>query len=385
MKFLVLGGAGAIGSVIVRDLLSSSRVEEVVIGEIEKDRALRLIQSINDGRLSFKHIDVRRVDLLTEEMEKYDVTINSTWFEYNLEATKAAINAKARLIDLGGLYYMTLKQLELDEEARRNGASILIGCGEDPGISNVMARYVSDRLDEVDSIFIRDGDRDLKPLEKPIFKFSVKTMLDEWTRNAIIFRDGRYEEVPPLSGIEEFEFPEPVGRIKVGFSLHSELATIPKYIGKGLRYVDFKINYDFEIINILKKLGFLSDERVTVDNLEISVKDFTTLVLRRSMFDPSRDKVDDVACILTKIMGKKDGREIVYSMYALSASKKEWNASASSYLTGVPASIAAQMMAGEEIRFYGVRPPETCIPAEKFLENLGHRNIIIGEKIEKNW
>ncbi|MCF8884358.1 MAG: saccharopine dehydrogenase NADP-binding domain-containing protein [Aigarchaeota archaeon] len=385
MRFLVLGGAGAIGSVIVRDLLSSDSVEEVVIGEIDKDRSLRLIQSINDGRLSFKHIDVRRVDLLTEEMKKYDVTINSTWFEYNLEVTKAAINAKARLIDLGGLYYMTLKQLELDEDARKAEASILIGCGEDPGISNIMVRYVSDRLDEVDSVLIRDGDRDLKPPQRITFKFSVKTMMNEWTRNAVIFRDGRYEEVPPLSGIEEFEFPEPVGRVKVCFSLHSELATIPRYIGKGLRYVDFKINYDFDMIDILKKFGFFSDQHITIDNLEISIKDLTTHILRRCMFDPSRDTIDDAACIFTKIIGKKDGRDIIYSMYALSTSKKEWNTPASSYLTGVPASIAAQMMVKEEIKFYGVKPPETCIPTEKFLENLSRKNIIIGERIEKKW
>jgi len=385
MRFLVLGGAGAIGSVIVRDLLTNSKVEEVVIGEIDRDRVIRLIQSVNDGRLSFKYIDVRRVDVLAEEMKKYEVTINSTWFEHNLDVTIAAIKAKAKLVDLGGLYYMTLKQLELDEEAREAGASVLIGCGEDPGISNVMVKYSSDKLDEVDYILIRDGDRDLKPLDKPIFKFSVKTMVNEWTKNAIVFRDGRYEEVPPISGIEEFEFPQPVGRIKVAFSLHSELATIPLYIGKGLRYVDFKINYDFDMVEILKKLGFLSDKKITINSSEISVKDFTVNILKSSMFDPSTDEIDDAACILTKTVGRKDGREVAYTMYALSTSRKDWRASASSYLTGVPASIAAQMMVREEINFNGVKPPEACIPTEEFLQKLKNKGIVIGERIERTW
>ena len=385
MRFLVLGGAGAIGSVIVRDLLTNSKVEEVVIGEIDRDRVIRLIQSVNDGRLSFKYIDVRRVDVLAEEMKKYEVTINSTWFEHNLDVTIAAIKAKAKLVDLGGLYYMTLKQLELDEEAREAGASVLIGCGEDPGISNVMVKYSSDKLDEVDYILIRDGDRDLKPLDKPIFKFSVKTMVNEWTKNAIVFRDGRYEEVPPISGIEEFEFPQPVGRIKVAFSLHSELATIPLYIGKGLRYVDFKINYDFDMVETLKKLGFLSDKKITINSSEISVKDFTVNILKSSMFDPSTDEIDDAACILTKTVGRKDGREVAYTMYALSTSRKDWRASASSYLTGVPASIAAQMMVREEISFNGVRPPEACIPTEEFLQKLKNKDIVIGERIERTW
>lgn len=385
MRFLVLGGAGAIGSVIVRDLLTNDKVEEVVIGEIDRDRAIRLIQSINDGRLSFKHIDVRRVDVLAEEMKKYEVTINSTWFEYNLDVTIAAIKARTKLVDLGGLYYMTLKQLELDGEAKEAGASILIGCGEDPGISNVMVKHTSDKLDEVDSILIRDGDRDLKPLDKPVFKFSVKTMVDEWTKKAIVFRDGKYEEVPPISGIEEFEFPQPVGRIKVAFSLHSELATIPLYIRKGLRYVDFKINYDFDMVETLKKLGFFSNKKITINSSEISVKDFTVNILKSSMFDPSTDEIDDAACILTKTIGRKDGRDVTYTMYALSTSRKDWRASASSRLTGVPASIAAQMMVREEISFNGVKPPEACIPTEEFLQRLKNKDIVVGERIEKTW
>ncbi len=385
MKFLVLGGAGVIGSVIVRDLLLNDKVEGVLIGDIDKGRALKLVQLINDGRLSFEEIDVRKVDILTDKMKKYDVTINSTWFEHNLEVTKAAIKAHTKLVDLGGLYYMTLKQLEFNNEAREAGASILIGCGEDPGISNIMIRYASDKLDKVDSINIRDGDKDLTPMDKPVFKFSVKTMLDEWTKNAIIFKDGRYLEVPPLSGIEEFEFPPPIGKIKVAFSLHSELATIPKFIGKGVNYVDFKINYDFDMVNTLKKLGFFSDEKIKINGLEISVRDFTVNVLRRSMIDPSIHIIEDAACILTIVKGVKNDRDLTYTMYGLSTSRRDWRVSASSYLTGVPASIAAQMMAREEIQFYGVLPPEACIPAEKFLQSLKNKGVVIGEEIKVNW
>ncbi len=385
MKFLVLGGAGAIGSVIVRDLLLNDKVEEVLIGEIDKDKALRLIQLINDGRLSFEQIDVRRVDLLVDKMKNYDVTINSTWFEHNLEATKAAIKAKAKLVDLGGLYYITLKQLEFNNEAREAGASILIGCGEDPGISNIMIRYASDKLDRIDSINIRDGDRDLTPMDKPVFKFSVRTMMNEWTKNAVIFKDGKYLEVPPLSGIEEFEFPPPIGRIKVAFSLHSELATIPEFIGKGVKYVDFKINYDFDMVDTLKKLGFFSEEKIKMNGLEVSVRDFTVDILMRNMVDPSIHIIDDAACISTIVKGLKNDRNLTYTMYALSTSRKDWRVSASSYLTGVPASLAAQMMAKEEIQFYGVLPPEACIPAEKFLQDLINKGIVIGEKIEVEW
>lgn len=383
MRFLVLGGSGIIGSTIVRDLLTDEEVEEVTIGDIDEEKSKKLIKEIGDGRLIQKRIDVRDIDNLSQEMKKYDVTINSTWYQLNLHVTKAAIISRLRLIDLGGLYHMTLRQLELDEQAKNAKSSILIGCGEDPGVSNIMIKYVADKFDEVHSIIIRDGDKDLKPTERPIFKFSIRTIVDEWTMNAVVFRDGRFEEVPPLSGIEIFEFPEPVGRLSVGYSLHSELATIPRTINKKVRYVDFKLSENFELVNSLRSLGLLSDETITLDNLRITGKELTIKLLSRFMADPSVE-LEDVTCILIRVDGVKDGVETSYTMYALSNSRKDWKASASSYITGVPPSIVARMMVRGEVEFYGVQPPELCVPANKFLSNLKeYRGIVVGEKIEK--
>lgn len=383
MRFLVLGGAGAIGSVSVRDLLRNPHVEEVVVADIDERKGKEFVSKLGDGRASFKRMDVTKEDELAETMKRFDATINSTWYEFNLYVTRAAIKARARLVDLGGLYYMTLKQLELNREAERARASILIGCGEDPGISNVMIKHAADALDEVERIQIRDGDRDLEPAPF-VFKFSIRTILDEWTKNAIVFRNGRLEEVPPASGEEEFEFPEPVGKLKVAFSLHSELATIPRYIGKGVKHVDFKINYDFELVHMLRELGFLSAEPVKVGGAEVPARDFTLKILAKHMAGPFLE-IEDAACILSRVSGRKDGVSTVITLYALSKSRRDWKVPASSYMTGVPASIAAQMLARGEIGFVGVQPPEACVPTEPFLRELKDRGITIGEKVERIW
>lgn len=385
MKFLVLGGSGIIGSTAVRDLLTDSEVEEVVIGDIDEEKSRRLIRDIGDGRLSYRYVNVTEVDNLAEEMKRYSVTINSTWYEYNLHVTKAAIISGSKLVDLGGLYHMTLKQLELDDVARRARASILVGCGEDPGISNIMIKHIADSFDEVHSIIIRDGDRDLKPPQRPIFKFSVRTIVDEWTKNAVVYRDGRFEEVPPLSGVEIFDFPEPVGRLTVAYSLHSELATIPKTIGKGVRYVDFKLSENFELVDFLRRLELLSDEKVKIEHYEMPAKDLTVRLLSRFMAGPDTE-IDDATCILVRVDGLKDGVKTSHTMYTLSFTRKDWRASASSYITGVPPSIVSRMMARGELEFYGVQPPETCVPGRKFLQILRtYKGVTIGERIERDW
>lgn len=52
---------------------------------------------------------------------------------------------------------MTKRQFEMNEEVADTGILIIPGMGSDPGTSNVLRRYVSDVLGDVDEIHIRYG------------------------------------------------------------------------------------------------------------------------------------------------------------------------------------------------------------------------------------
>jgi hypothetical protein len=56
----------------------------------------------------------------------------------------------------------------------------------------------------------------------------VRTLLDELHLRPMVVEDGRVTEVEPLSGQAEREFPEPIGRARGIYTLHSELATLPE-------------------------------------------------------------------------------------------------------------------------------------------------------------
>jgi saccharopine dehydrogenase-like NADP-dependent oxidoreductase len=56
----------------------------------------------------------------------------------------------------------------------------------------------------------------------------------------VVLRGGELEEVEPLSGSAEREFPEPVGRATGIYTLHSELATLPSSI-PSLREGSFRL------------------------------------------------------------------------------------------------------------------------------------------------
>src|SRR3989454_6126283 len=76
--------------------------------------------------------------------------------------------------------------------------------------------------------------------------------------------DGGLREQEPLSDSEDFEFPPPVGVQRTFLVSHEEVKTLPRYLGKPVRRVDFKQAFHPELIQAvlsLKILGLLAEDR----------------------------------------------------------------------------------------------------------------------------
>ncbi|MHA2315992.1 MAG: saccharopine dehydrogenase NADP-binding domain-containing protein, partial [Candidatus Hermodarchaeia archaeon] len=129
MKILVLGGAGAMGMVTVRDLAESPNVSEVIVGDISIERASQLQSLAESKKVSVERVDVSNQANLVEAMKEANAVANATPYHLNVQIMKAAMKAGTNLTDLGGVYYTTRKQLELDEDAREAGITVVIGCG----------------------------------------------------------------------------------------------------------------------------------------------------------------------------------------------------------------------------------------------------------------
>ena len=61
-----------------------------------------------------------------------DVLVNSASYRVNLDAMRACLEAGCHYIDLGGLYHLTTRQLELDDDFTTVGKLALLGMGELP-------------------------------------------------------------------------------------------------------------------------------------------------------------------------------------------------------------------------------------------------------------
>lgn len=189
-----------------------------------------------------EHVDARDPESLSRALDGAAVVVNSADYRLNLDVMAGALAAGSHYVDLGGLFHVTKQQLELDDVFRAAGLTAILGMGSAPGKTNLLASAAVRRLGaEPVSMEIWAATRDPAAADHPFpAPYSVQTLRDELQMRPVVVADGELTEVEPLSGEAEREFPEPVGRAKGIYTLHSELATLPTSY-PSLREASFRL------------------------------------------------------------------------------------------------------------------------------------------------
>lgn len=189
-----------------------------------------------------EHVDARDAASLERALQGADVVVNAADYRLNLDVMRGALAVGAHYVDLGGLFHVTRQQLELDGEFRDAGLTAVLGLGSAPGKTNLLAAAAARRLGrDPESMEIWAATRDPAAANHPFpAPYSVQTLRDELQMRPVVLHGGELDEVEPLSGSAEREFPEPVGRATGIYTLHSELATLPSSI-PSLREGSFRL------------------------------------------------------------------------------------------------------------------------------------------------
>jgi len=377
MKILVLGGAGAMGRVTVRDLAESPKVSEVVASDASKEKLEQLAKWVQSKKLSMEQVDASNIKRLVQAMKEADAVANALPYHLNVQVMKAAMEAKRNLTDLGGVYHTTRKQLKLDREAKKAGITIVLGCGLAPGTTDILALHGVSKLDSVDEVHIRYADRNLEPAR---YKWAFRTVLEEYTRGPVVYRNGKFQQLPPFSGKQVYEFPEPLGKCICCYGLYSGVATLPTTIGKGVKTVDCVMSCseeDEQRIKVLTDMGLTSTSPINFEGASISPREFLLRVA-----PPPDAKVRDIAGVVVEVSGHQKNARVKLTYSVIHQYHTKYGVSAIAYLTGIPLSIASQMLARGEIQTKGVLPPEAAIPTKPFFTELSKRGIKIQETIQ---
>src|SRR5437773_3976266 len=360
----------------VPDLLASPGVERVGIAGRNGDKAKAVAKALSDDRAVPVAIDARDSAALERELRNWDCVINSSWYDLNVPITEAAIRAGIHYCDLGGLYHQTLRQLQLDKRAKDAGVTCVLGIGSTPGTMNVLGMYGASKLDRVHKVLLRSSGAVVSGGDpgKIVPPYAIRTILDEFSMDAPILRKGKIQFVPALSGLEKSEFIAPVGIVEGYYTIHSELATMPKNLGKGIQEMDFIVAFPpafRQTVETLVRLGLAHRGEIVIEGAKVRPYDATSTVIDNlpKPKEPELD-VDIQRCVL---IGEKDGNAVTLRYEAVTWPHKKWNVGGGVADTGVPPSIAAQWMVKGQAGGPGVVPPELAFEPMAYFRELSAR------------
>ncbi len=380
MRIIVLGGAGKMGSIAVQVLAKDKRVKEVVIADINVEQAKTVAEYIKSSKIKIEKFDLKDEEGFGKLLEGADACLNATVYYTNLLVMEACLKAGVNYTDMGGLFHLTRKQLELHDRFAAAGVSAVLCMGSAPGVPNIQARYAADRLDTIKSIRIFDGIKPPPP-DSEKFPYAVPTIVDELTVEPMVYENGEFVAKPPLSGFEDYWFEAPLGILPMHLSLHSEVATLPiSFKDKGIKECFFKINYwgmaqkMAEKVRILADFGFDGNDPIDVNGVPVVPREVMVSMLSgyvspiTDFLAPPKNKPPDwVKEIVTEIQGTKDGKEMTYRLGTLTCK--------GALPTGLAPAIAAIWLAEDRVD-PGVYPPEACLDPEAFFKELEEWEII---------
>jgi len=393
--FAVVGGAGAMGRITVRDLVeTAAATDEVLVADYDLGKAEALVAGLarpGAPRLRAVRVDVRDHAATAAALRGATAVVNAVQYQWNLDVMEAALLAGAHYVDMGGLFHVTRRQLALDGRFRAAGLTALLGMGAAPGITNVLARAGADRLDEVREIHCRVGGRDdtrYEPRQALPVAYSLKTILEEFSMAPAVFTRGKLTFVEPMSGDVPHRFPPPVGVRRPMYTIHSEVATLPEsYAGKGIREVSFKIAFDAEFLDrvrFLRDLGMASHEPIDLTGVKVRPIDVVDRVAMSQ--PPARQvgKLKQYEVVRAVVKGLAGGRKVTWVVDCHTQGMPAWGVGLD-IDTGSPPAIAVQMLAAGEITAVGAVAPEVAVPCAPFFARLARRRMKVVATRKAGW
>src|SRR3990172_2111185 len=176
MKVLLVG-VGGVGEAIAAIAKPRKWLDQMVLADYNVTRAEEVQKKLGDAnakRFPVEFIDASKQKSIEELAKKYnvDLIMNSVDPIFNKQIFDAAYNVGATYMDMA----MTLSEPHPTDPFNKPGIKLgdyqfdkardwekknllaLVGCGVEPGMADVFARYAQDHLfDEIEELGIRDG------------------------------------------------------------------------------------------------------------------------------------------------------------------------------------------------------------------------------------
>ena len=384
MDRVLIIGAGAAGSVVAQKCAMDRETFKHITLASRRLSSCEKVAALCQTPIEIAQVDADDVAATVALINKVkpDLLINMALPYQDLPIMDACLET--------GTNYMDTANYEPREEAKfeyswqwayhdrfvDKGITAILGCGFDPGVTNIYCAYAQQHLfDEIHYIDIVDcnaGDHG----KAFATNFNPEINLREVTQRGKYWKEGGWIETDPLAIKAMIDYPE-VGPRASYLLYHEEEESLVKNI-RGLKQIRFWMTFGEEYIkhlDVLTNIGMTRIDPVLHKGVEIIPMEFLKTLLPEpsSLADDYTGKTS-IGCIFR---GLKDGKpltKMIYNSTDHAETFKEVSAQAVSYTTGVPPVSGAKMFFTGEWSGNGVFNVEQ-FPAKPFLEDVAERGL----------
>ncbi len=387
MSRVLIIGAGGVGNVVAKKCAQLSEIfTHITLASrtLHKCDAIAVEVKENYGvDINTIQVDADHVSELVWVIEqvKPELVINVALPYQDLSIMEACLETNTNYLDTANYeapdsaHFEYSHQWAYHEKFKAKGLMALLGCGFDPGVTNIFCAYAQKNLfDSIETIDILDcnaGDHG-HPFAT---NFNPEINIREVTQVVRHWRDGDWVETPPILEDDciHFTFDYPEAGPKESYLLyHEEMESLVRHI-KGLKQIRFWMTFSEPYITHLKVLENVGMTRI--DEVEYEGHKIVPLRFLKALLpDPGSLAANYtgktvIGCVLKGEKGGENHQKYIYNVCDHHEAFTEVQSQAVSYTTGVPAMIGAMLMVKGDWKGEGVFNVEQLDP-DPFMDAL---------------
>lgn len=389
-KVMIIG-AGGVSNVATQKIARLTTVfTDVLLASRTLSKCDDIAKEITNRTIKTAQLDADNVDETVALIKDFqpDLVVNLALPYQDLAIMDACLITKTHYLDTANYEPKDVAKFEYSwqwayqEKFKEAGIMALLGCGFDPGVTQVFTAYANkhyfDEIHYLDIIDCNAGDHG----KAFATNFNPEINIREITQKGRYYEDGAWHEIQPLSVKQDVNYPG-IGPKASYLLYHEELESLVKNF-PTLKRARFWMTFGDEYIkhlDVLQNVGMTSIEPIIYEGKEIIPLQFLKALLPEpSSLGENYTGETSIGC---QIKGVKDGKEVSYYVWNNCKHQdayKDVKGQGVAYTTGVPAMIGAKMMMTGEWMKPGVYNVEEMDP-DLFMKDLNEFGLPWNEEI----
>ena len=398
MNNILIIGAGGVSNVATKKIARLKDVfNRITLASRTQSKCDKIASEIYDVKISTAKLDADNFQEVIELIENTgaDLVVNLALPYQDIAIMEACLATRTHYLDTANYEPKDEAKFEYSwqwafkDKFESAGIMALLGCGFDPGVTQVYTSYAAkhffDEIHYLDIVDCNGGDHG----KAFATNFNPEVNIREITQRGKFWENGKWKETEPLEIHRSIAYPN-IGKRESYLMYHEELESLVKNF-PTLKRARFWMTFGKEYLmhlKVLQNVGMTSIEPIKYEDKLIQPLQFLKAVLP----EPSELGEDytgetSIGCQITGIRNGKTKTCYIYNNCNHQEAFKDVRGQGVAYTTGVPAMLGAKLMATGEWFKPGVYNVEEMNP-DPFMKEIGSYglpwNIVINEPLPVN-